>query len=72
MARLSYLLTYFRAIEFQKVILTGMQNLRLSVGSFTTYDKYSVLKSEYLRHPIHMQLSPKEINFSELSSAFLK
>ena len=33
---------------------------------------YSVLNTEYLMHPIHMQLPQKQKNFSQFFSAFLK
>ena len=33
------------------------------VNTFTAYDNYSVLNTEYLTHPTHMQLSQKQKNF---------
>ena len=45
---------------------------RLFVNTFTAYDKYSVLKREYLKHAIDMQLSQKQKTFSEFFAAFLR
>ena len=45
--------------------------LRLFVNTFTAYDKSSVLDTEYLTHPIHMQPSQKQRAFSEFLSTFL-
>ena len=36
------------------------------VNTFTAYDNYSVLNTEYLTHPTHMQLSQKKKYFSEI------
>ena len=44
--------------------------LRLFVNTFTAYDKSSVLDTEYLTHPIHMQPSQKQRAFSEFFSNF--
>ena len=46
--------------------------LRIFVNILTTDDKYSLLNTDNLRHPIQMQLSPKEKTFSDFFSAFLK
>ena len=54
--------------EFEKVSLSDMKILRLFVNTFTAYNKYYVLKREYLTHPIHMQLSQKQKVLSELFS----
>ena len=48
------------------------KTLRPFVNTFTAHDKYSVLNRQYLQHPIHMQLSQKQKNFSGFFSAFLK
>ena len=48
-----------------------MQNLKI-VNTFTDCDKCSVIKGEYLTHPIHMQLSQKQKTFSEFCSELLK
>ena len=61
-----------KANEFEKVTLTDMQNLKMFVNAFTEYGKSSVINREYLTHPIHMELSQKEKNFSEPFSAFSK
>ena len=68
---LQYLLITVKRIEFEKVTLHDMQNLK-TVDTFTAYDKYSVLNREYLTQPIHMQLFQKQNTFSEFFSAFLK
>ena len=46
--------------------------LRLFVNTFTAYAKYSVLDTEYLTHPIHMELSEKQKDFCEFCAAFFK
>ena len=46
--------------------------LRIFVNILTTDDKYSLLNTDNLRHPIQMQLSPKEKTFSDFFSAVLK
>ena len=43
-------------------LLVVCKNLRLFLNTFTAYDKYSVLNTEYLTHPIHIQLSQKQKN----------
>ena len=48
------------------------KTLRPFLNTFTAHDKYSVLNKQYLRDPIHMELSEKKKNFSEFLSAFLK
>ena len=48
------------------------KTFRLFLNTFTAYDKNSVLDREYLKHPMHMQLSQKQKTFSELFSASLK
>ena len=46
--------------------------LGLFVNAFTAYDKYSVLNTEYLTYPIHMQLSQIQKKFSDFFSGFSK
>ena len=46
--------------------------LALFVNTLTVNDKYSLLKREKLKEPIHAQLSEKQELFSEHFSAFLK
>ena len=46
--------------------------LGLFVNTFAAYDKYSVLKREYLTHPIHMELSQKQKTLSEIFPEFFK
>ena len=70
-AGLSYLLITVRATDFENSVVI-CKILRLFVNTFTAYDKYSVLKREYLTHPIHMQLSQKQKKISDIFSAFLK
>ena len=48
------------------------KTLRPFVNTFTAHDKYSVVNTQYLQHPIHMQLSQKQETFSLFLSAFLK
>ena len=48
------------------------KTLRPFVNTFTAHEKHSVLKRQYLQHPIHMQLSQKQKIFSQFFSAFLK
>ena len=46
--------------------------LRPFINTFTAQDKYFVLNRQYLQHPVHMELSQKQKNFSRFFSAFLK
>ena len=48
------------------------KTLRPFVNTFTAHDKYSVVNTQYLQHPIHMQLSQKRKTFSEFFSPFFK
>ena len=48
-----------KAIEFEKVTRSDIKTLRVFVRTFIAYDKYSVVNTEYLTHPIPMQLSQK-------------
>ena len=46
--------------------------LGLFDDTLTAYDKSSVLNTEYIRHPVHVELSRKEKKISEFFSTFLK
>ena len=46
--------------------------LRLFVNTFIAYEKSSVLNREYLKYPIHMELSVKRKKISEFFSPYLK
>ena len=46
--------------------------LGVFVNILTADDKYSLLNRDNLRQPIQMQLSQKQITFSQFFSAFLK
>ena len=48
------------------------KTLRPFVNTFTALGKYSVLNTQFLQHPIHMQLSQKLKNFYQSLSAFFK
>ena len=61
-ARLSNFMITVKAIKFEKGTPNDVQNL--FVDKFTTYNKYSVLNTEYLAHPIHMKLFQKQKRFS--------
>ena len=62
----------WRQLSLKKSILVVCKILRLFVNTSTAYDKSSVLNREYFMQLINMQLSQKQITFSELFSAFLK
>ena len=59
-------------LSLKKSLLVVCKNLRLFVNTFTAYENYYVLNTEYLMHPIHMILSQKQKTFSEFFSRFLK
>ena len=46
--------------------------LRPFLNTFTAHDKYSVFNKQYLKHPIHMQLSQKQKTFSGFFTEVLK
>ena len=62
----------WRKLSLKKSLLVICKILRLFVNTFTPYEKYSVLNTEYLRHPIDMQLSQKQKTSSQFFSAFQK
>ena len=59
-----------KAIEFEKVSLDDIENLKNFVDTLTADDKYSLFNRDNLRQPIQMQLSQKDKAFSELFAAF--
>ena len=56
----------------KKSLLVICKILRLSINTFTAYDKHSVLNKEYLTQTISMQLSQIKKKFSEFFSGFWK
>ena len=50
-------------LSLKQSLLVICKILRLFFNTFSAYDKSSVLNREYLRHPIHMQLSQKQKMF---------
>ena len=62
----------WRQLSLKKSLLVIWKIFRLCVNTLTAYDKSSVLNREYLKYPIHMQLSEKQKKISEFFSKFLK
>ena len=61
-----------KVIEFKKVSLSDMENLRTIVNTLTAGQMCSLLKRDNLRQPIEMQFSLKLKIFSRFFSAFLE
>ena len=59
-----------KAIEFEKVSLDDIENLKNFVDTLTADDKYSLFNRDNLRQPIQMRLSQKEKAFSEFFATF--
>ena len=51
-------------IEFEKVTLSDMQNLK-TINKSTANDNYSLLNRDNLTQPIQIQLSQKQKAFSQ-------
>ena len=61
---LPYLLIAVKAIDFQKVSVSDMENLsKLFPNTLSADGKYSVFKRDNLTQPIQMQVSRKQKNF---------
>ena len=61
---LPYLLIAVKAIDFQKVSVSDMENLsKLFPNTLSADGKYSLLNTDNLRQPIQMQVSRKQKNF---------
>ena len=69
---LPYLLIKVKVIEFNKVSLSDIENLRTIVNTFTAGQKYSLLNRDNLKQPIEMQFSLRLKTFSRFFSAFLE
>ena len=63
-AALPDLLIAVKAIDFQKVSVSDMENLsKLFSNTLSADGKYSLLNGDNLTQPIHMQVSQKQKNF---------
>ena len=63
-AALPYLLIAAKAIDFQKVSVSDMENLsKLFSNTLSADGRYSLLNGDNLTQPIHMQVSQKQKNF---------
>ena len=63
-AALPYLLIAVKAIDFQKVSVSDMENLsKLFPNTLSADGKYSLLNGDNLTQPIQMQVSRKRKNF---------
>ena len=71
-AALPYLLTTAKDIQWEKVSVSRMQNLRTTMfgNTLTTNDKYFLLGIGNLLQNLQMQLSEKEKTFSDFLFAF--
>ena len=62
--RLLYLFINVKAIDFQKVSVSNMQNLsKLFPNTMSADGKYSLLNRENLTQPIQMQVPQKQKTF---------
>ena len=72
MLPLPYLLIPVKMTPSEKSLLVLCKILRLFVNTLTANDKYSLLNRINLTQPIQILLSPKQKNFSQFLSSFLK
>ena len=70
---LPYLFINVKAIDFQNVSVSNMQNLsKLFPNTMSADGKYSLLNRDNLTKPIQLQVSRKQKTFSEFFSSFFK
>ena len=62
----------WRQMSWNKYLLVICKFWRLFVNTFTADDKYSLLNTDNLKHPIQMQITQKQKPISQLVSAFPK
>ena len=61
-----------KIIQFGKIYVSELQNLRTVFNTLSEDDKYCLLYNDNLLEPIQILLSQKQNTFSEFFSGFLK
>ena len=67
-----FFLSLWEKLSWKMSLLMIYQILGLFVNTLTSDNKYSLCNSEVLQQPIQMQLSKKEMTFSQFYVPFLK